>query len=64
VIYTAPDLGATQKLLTGYKISYVYYGGVEKLHYPAGETKLENMVVGGMLEQVYAGPNTKIYKVK
>jgi uncharacterized membrane protein len=41
----------------------VYYGGVEKLHYPAGEAKLAGMAAGGMLEQVYAGPNTTIYKV-
>lgn len=63
VIYTAPDLAQSQKLLKDYGVSYVYYGGVEKLHYPAGEAKLAGMAAGGMLEQVYAGPNTTIYKV-
>lgn len=62
-IYTAPDLPQTQQLLKQYQVSYIYYGGVEKLHYPQAEAKLANMQRNGMLIQLYDQQGVKIYKV-
>lgn len=62
-IYTSPDVPQTQQLLKQYNVSYIYYGGVEKLHYPQAEAKLANLERSGLLSQIYDQNGVKIYKI-
>lgn len=62
-MYTMPDLDATMQLLQQYRVRYIYYGPLERFHYPEGAAKLSEMAARGMISPVYNLENVTIYKV-
>ncbi len=62
-IYATANADETQRLLQQYRVDFIYYGGLEKFHYPAGEAKFADLAARGALTPVYNQQNTLIYKV-
>ena len=53
----------TLRLLQQYSVDFIYYGNLEKFHYPAGEAKFAALANQGALTPVYNQQGTLIYKV-
>ena len=53
----------TLRLLQQYSVDFIYYGNLEKFHYPAGEAKFAALAAQGALTPVYNQQGTLIYKL-
>lgn len=62
-IFVTADVAETQRLLQQYGVDFIYYGSLERFHYPAGEAKFADLAARGALTPVYNQQGTLIYKV-
>ena len=62
-IFVTASEADTLRLLQQYSVDFIYYGNLEKFHYPAGEAKFAALAAQGALTPVYNQQGTLIYKV-
>ena len=62
-IFVTASEADTLRLLQQYSVDFIYYGNLEKFHYPAGEAKFAGLAAQGALTPVYNQQGTLIYKV-
>ena len=62
-IFVTASEADTLRLLQQYSVDFIYYGNLEKFHYPAGEAKFAALATQGALTPVYNQQGTLIYKV-
>ena len=62
-IFVTASEADTLRLLQQYSVDFIYYGNLEKFHYPAGEAKFAALAAQGALTPVYNQQGTLIYQV-
>ncbi|MBX7214756.1 MAG: glycosyltransferase family 39 protein [Thermoflexales bacterium] len=62
-MFATANAEETKALMRQYGVDFVFYGSLERFHYPAGEAKFTQLVEQGFLTPVYNQQNTMIFKV-